>query len=167
MGKKKVDKKSGNTAEAAKDGSMASSASSRSGKQHRRESNSNYNSSGESSSSSMRGRPNSMSQWLSNDYEGLFWFLGCVILGGILGFAIGAGWTDFSGTVSPWRTNLGRSIRASTAYQLATLQPDKWEMLWDDCIVWIIAFQRQAESKVSKKKRNHILAHVKIRSSHC
>jgi hypothetical protein len=103
-----------------------------------------------------------MSQWLSNsnDYEGLFWFIGCVVLGGILGFAIGAGWTDFNDGgiagavgVSPWRQNLGHSIRASTAYQLATFQPTKWDMLWDDCIVWIIAFQRRAESKVRVVKQ--------------
>eukprot|EP00527_Entomoneis_sp_CCMP2396_P001288 CAMPEP_0198155046 /NCGR_PEP_ID=MMETSP1443-20131203/68928_1 /TAXON_ID=186043 /ORGANISM="Entomoneis sp., Strain CCMP2396" /LENGTH=122 /DNA_ID=CAMNT_0043821777 /DNA_START=54 /DNA_END=422 /DNA_ORIENTATION=+ len=51
-------------------------------------------------------------------YEGgiLHWVAGCIVLAWILGYAIGSGWTDFSGTVSPWRKASGQAIRGSTGF---------------------------------------------------
>jgi len=93
-------------------------------------------------------------------YQGFQWVAGCIVLGWILGYAIGAGWTDFSGTVSPWRKSVGKAIRDSTGYQLITFQDGKWEeFLTDfrsDMVKWMITLERKADqSRVFERNPSH------------
>lgn len=86
---------------------------------------------------------------LKNYQGGFHWIAGCIVLCWIFGYAIGAGWTDLSGSVSPWRKAFGKAIRDSTPYQLATFRAGKWEEFLNQSkgglIKWIMNFDRNAD----------------------
>ena len=94
-------------------------------------------------------------EWLSQDYQGLYWVIGCIVMGGILGFAIGAGWGEFSGVVSPWRQNLGRKIRSTAPYQLVTLQGPVWDDWLDRFAEWAERVEREVEVEEYAKDPSH------------
>jgi len=97
-------------------------------------------------------RTGTLSEWLAQERTSNIWIFGCIFLGGLLGFMMGAG---FSTEVSPWRQVLGNKIRSSETYKLLTFRGEYWNDWLEKLSDWVINVERDLEAELYAKDPSH------------
>jgi hypothetical protein len=87
-------------------------------------------------------------EWLFIDPQGFRWMMACIVVGGALGFIVGAG-VLFPGcntcASNSWRFKLARSIRSTRPYQLVTFSGPVWEDWFNRFSEWVARVERDIE----------------------
>ena len=88
--------------------------------------------------------------------QGFYWVAGCIIIGNIIGFALGAGWLEFSkGEVSPWRQDLGNRIRSTNSFQVITFDEKVWQPWLDGFTQWAEDLEQTLEAEEYAQNPSH------------
>jgi hypothetical protein len=87
--------------------------------------------------------------------QGLYWVIGCALIGNIIGFAIGSGWFEFSREVSPWRQDLGNRVRFTTFFQVVTFDEKVWQPWLDSFTQWAEDLEQTLEAEEYAQNPSH------------
>jgi len=81
--------------------------------------------------------------------------IGCVLLGNLIGYTLGAGWFEFSSEPSPWRQVLANGIRSNRLFQVITFDDRLWEPWLESFTRWAEDLERDLEAEEYAQNPSH------------